>query len=376
VGSSTCDSNSEIWDITYSGNCHHGVLTSFDTTETTIDGVSVSLVGKLLGGFAGTSAQRFIGGINMHVEDDSSRYVSAAYLPGTTTYFTGADINGLNQDQFGMLATSGNSYAIYGGHSQQQGSCQNYLLADYSLAESGWHPAEESCERFRVHRGPGHRRDQQWRVEDRERRNPGYPLLWPCTRQAGGFGAFTSLSVDSANIGGTVTNSDVEGRMAGMLINAGEHVVTSFAFKNVHTGGANEHVAGTLVTEKDDVAVDWGNWNNPTIANLAGALETDANPLFNTLQLTPEFVIQQLEGNWRFVESAGSGYSTGLSAGSFSGVEGQYDVDFDSGDIRNGHLEVTAGTVAKRWDVLFDGTISNDSVTLTADVESLTVTDV
>lgn len=473
VGGSSCDSGSEIWDITYSGNFHHGVLTSFDTIETTIDGVTVSLVGKLLGGFAGTSAQRFIGGINMHVEDESSRYVSAAYLLGTTTYLTGAELNGLNQNQFGMLATSGNSYAIYGGHSQQQGSSQNYLLADYSLAESGWHSAvafhedvplnifrrgtatqdvndnvlddsgslvwgkwagssgapirrvsfnstETTLEQdawwfiaipdaqaslagtyasysslmnvqgggsagtllknhvsdfgFTVDLGTGAISNGVLKIDNGEIWDIRFSGL--ARGKLGGFGAFTSLSVDSASIGGTVTNSDVEGRLAGMLINAGEHVVTSFAFKNVHTGGANEHVAGTLVTGKDDVAVDWGNWNNPTIANLTGALETDANTLFNTLQLTPEFVIKQLEGYWRYAESAGSGYSTGLSAGSFSGVDAQFDVDFDSGDIRNGHLEVTAGTVEKRWHVHFDGTISNGSVTLTADEESLTVTDV
>ncbi len=473
VGGSSCDSSSEVWDITYSGNFHHGVLTSFDIIETTIDSYSVSLVGKLLGGFAGSSAQHFIGGINMHVEDDSARYVSAAYLLGTTTYLTGAELNGLNQDQFGMLATSGSSYAIYGGHSQQQGSSQNYLLADYSLAESGWHSAVAFHEdvplnifrrgtatqqvndnvlddsgtlvwgKWAGSSGAPIRRVSYISTETTLEQDAWWFIATPSAQASlagtyasysslmnvqgggsagtllknhvsdfgftvdlgtgtisngvlkidngqvwdirfsglargklGGFGAFTSLSLDSASIGGTVTNSQVEGRMAGMLINTGNQVVTSFAFKNVHTGGGNEHIAGSLVTGKDDVAVDWGNWNNTTIANLTGALESDANTLFNTLQLTPEFVIKQLEGYWRYAESEGSGYGSGFSAGSFSDVDAQFDVDFDTGDINNGHLEVTAGTVAKRWHVHFDGTISNGSVTLTAEEESLTVTDV
>jgi hypothetical protein len=131
-----------------------------------------------------------------------------------------------------------------------------------------------------------------------------------------------------------------------------------------------------LVTGKEDLTVDWGDWNNSTIANLSGAIETDANNLFDGLQLTPEFVINQLQGEWRYGLSDGSGYGTGSSAGTFSDVDARFDMDFDDGTITNGHLEVISGTVAQKWHLHFVGAHTNGSVTLTPDTGSLTITDV
>ncbi len=471
MGNSTCDQTSEIWDISYSGNFHHGVLTSFDTVETTIDGETVSLVGKLLGGFAGTNAQHFIGGINMHVEDDSTRYVSVAYLLGQTSYLTGAELNGLNQDQFGMLATSGSSYAIYGGRSQQQGSSQNYLLADYSLAESGWHSAVAFHEDVPLNifrrgtatqsvnsnvlndsgslvwgkwaggSGAPIRRVSYISTETTLEQDAWWFIATPSAQASlsgkyaaysslinvqgggsagtllknqvsdfgftvdlgngtisngvltidngqvwdirfsgiargkiGGFGAFTSLTLDSASIGGTVTNSDVEGKMAGMLINTGNEVVTSFAFKNVHTGGGNEHIAGTLVTGKEDLTVDWGDWNT-AFQSWNGAIVTDANALFPSFQLTPDFVIRNLDATYNYTFHSGSGYGKGLSAGpvSFQSVDLDAVFDLETADLITGEMTVTAGTVPQQWHIHFDGSIANGDVTLNPDLGTMTV---
>jgi hypothetical protein len=211
--------------------------------------------------------------------------------------------------------------------------------------------------------------------------------------KTGTFGPFASLNVSSASVSVTdsITNNvttylgnsvsgslsgDVSGNMSGMFINSGNQAVAAFAFKNGASAGAGEYVSGTAALGKENLTVDWGDWNNSTIANLTGAIETDANTLFSNLQLTPAYVINQLEGRWRYSQSEGSGYGTGSSAGTFSDVEAMFDVNFETGVINNGHLEVTSGTVAQKWHLHFDGSISNGSVTLTPDSGSLTITDV
>jgi hypothetical protein len=48
-------------------------------------------------------------------------------------------------------------------------------------------------------------------------------------------------------------------------------------------------------------------------------------------------------------------------------------VDFETGDITDGHLEVTSGTVPQDWHLHFEGSIANGEVTLTPDLGSMTV---
>ena len=476
-GGSSCNNDSEIWDITYTGNFHHGVLTGFDIVETRIDNLGLSMSGTILGAFTGTEAQHYIGGVNMYVTNNPSRNVTAAFLMGQSTYLTGEEINGLNDDQYGMLASSGANYLLRGGRMLQSANSNNYALADVSLEDSNWHssaafhkdvpinilrrnsnnqtvnedvldddgtltwgkwlgsssapirrisfnptnPTETGLEQdaywfiatpsapaslagkyaaysnviavqgggstpgaleksdvkdfgFTVDMGTGTISNGNIRVENGVTWNVDF------TGQARskfiGFGPYLALTIGNAGTSEYNPNYSFAGNMAGMFINTGNQAVLSFAFKNVHASGAGEHVSGTLAVGKEDLTVDWGDWNNSTIANLSGAIETDANNLFAGLQLTPEFVINQLQGAWRYGLSDGAGYGTGSSAGTFSDINARFNIDFEDGSITNGNLEVISGTVAQKWRLEFDGTLANGNVILTPKTGSLTITNV
>ena len=194
--------------------------------------------------------------------------------------------------------------------------------------------------------------------------------------KTGTFGPFISLSMSGTSLkaGVDYQSTNISGNIGGMFINSGNQAVAAFAFKNDE--GAGQYVSGTAALGKENLTVDWGDWNNSTIANLSGAIETDANNLFAGLQLTPEFVINQLKGEWRYGLSDGSGYGTGSSAGTFSDVDARFDMDFDDGTITNGHLEVISGTVAQKWHLHFNGVINALGVRLDPDYGSLTITDV
>jgi len=188
----------------------------------------------------------------------------------------------------------------------------------------------------------------------------------------GGFGPYLSFTIGNAGTEEYNPNYSFSGSMAGMFINNGNQAVTSFAFKNDHISGAGEHLSGTLALGKEDLTVGWGNWNN-AFQSWTGDIVTDANTLFASLQLTPKLVIKKMTGSYQYQDSTGSGYGQGLSAGAFSSVDAEFYVDFDTGDISDGHLEVTSGSGPEAWHLHFDGAISNGNVTLTPDLDSMTI---
>jgi hypothetical protein len=195
--------------------------------------------------------------------------------------------------------------------------------------------------------------------------------------KTGTFGPFASLNVTSAKVkdDDVYESSNVSGNIGGMFINSGNQAVAAFAFKNDDTLGAGEYVSGTAALGKENIDA-WGSWNSSLVSNWTSQLITDAQSLFSSLQLTPQFVIANMTGEYQYSTSnAGNavGTGTGSSSGSLSAINSQFNINFQTGAISNGHIAVTIGSAPKVWRVEFDGDYDDGILSLETLANSLTI---
>ena len=197
--------------------------------------------------------------------------------------------------------------------------------------------------------------------------------------KTGIFGPFISLDMGSVSVkdDDDYQSSNVSGNISGLFINNGSQAVTAFAFKN-EDSGAGEYVSGTAVLGKENIDA-WGNWNSSLVSNWTSQLVTNAQSLFTPLQLTPDFVLRSLKGEhkeYRYSTTSAAnavGTGTGPSSGSLSAINSEFDIDFDTGLITNGHIAVTIGSDPKVWRVEFDGEYDDGILSLETLSNSLTI---
>jgi len=195
--------------------------------------------------------------------------------------------------------------------------------------------------------------------------------------KTGTFGPFVSLNVTSAKVkdDDVYESSNVSGNIGGMFINSGNQAVAAFAFKNDDTLGAGEYVSGTAALGKENIDA-WGNWNSTLVSNWTSQLVTDAQSLFSSLQLTPQFVVANMTGEYRYsTVNPGNavGTGTGSSSGSLTAINSQFDINFETGLIDGGHIAVTIGNTPKVWRVEFDGEYDDGILSLETLANSLTI---
>ena len=198
--------------------------------------------------------------------------------------------------------------------------------------------------------------------------------------KTGIFGPFISLDMGSVSVkdDDDYQSSNVSGNISGLFINNGSQAVTAFAFKNEDTLGTGEYVSGTAALGKENIDA-WGNWNSSLVSNWTSQLVTNAQSLFTPLQLTPDFVLRSLKGEhkeYRYSTTSAAnavGTGTGPSSGSLSAINSEFDIDFDTGLITNGHIAVTIGSDPKVWRVEFDGEYDDGILSLETLSNSLTI---
>src|SRR5690606_434350 len=140
------------------------------------------------------------------------------------------------------------------------------------------------------------------------------------------------------------TSNDIAGSMRGMLINDGNHAVTTFALRNT-SSGSNDHIAGTILTSGSEVPeIGWGNWDNPLPENWNQEFLTQLTGLFNNYILTPSFIINRLTGSYEYSDPTGFGKSS-IENGTVEIASASFQVNFDDSAadvISYGQLQVNA----------------------------------
>ena len=116
-----------------------------------------------------------------------------------------------------------------------------------------------------------------------------------------------------------------------------------------------------------DLYIDWGTWNNPVEDNWVivnssknGAVELQTSNHVATHNPTS---VANLQGSGSSASTAASSFFGSGSAGDVTQVVAGIGVDFNTGMISNGSLQVAvAGSQA--WDIDFAGSINNGMVDL------------
>jgi len=461
VSGSSCGSGSQDWELRFTGSFTDGILTSFVAYDTLVDETNTALTVQLLGGFTGSNADVFVGGLHVYRVGFPGDYVRAAYILRNGSYLSADEIIGLNLGEYGMLSTAGDVTGVFGGRSVRRGSSANYVLADNSLVGNTWYNDtsfhnDEPLNLFRKggaaqnvvtnvagldlswgkwNADTGARilrdsysstddyleQDAYWFVATPSAPTPqsgyyasyssvlgalgggsegeinsgnigtmGFVLnlgtgvissgtlkiftgenTWKvlfdgqARSQTGSFGPFLSLEIDTASlkVDDDYQSYNISGNITGMLINNGNNAVTSFAFKNDDSAGNSEYVAGTALLGKENLSA-WGNWNSSLVSNWSTQLVSDTQSLFSALQLTPDFVLANMQGVYRYSTAMGAGQGTGASAGPLSAIEAQLEVDFDTGEVANGYVQATVGTNPQVWRAEFEGAYSGGVLTL------------
>jgi hypothetical protein len=116
----------------------------------------------------------------------------------------------------------------------------------------------------------------------------------------------------------------------------------------------------------EDLNIDWGTWNNPiednwvVVNTTADGAELQTSNHFAMIDPTP---VANLTGSGSYGSSAASSFIGSGSAGGVTQVVAGLDVDFSTGIISNGSLQVAvAGSQA--WEIDFAGSINNGIVDL------------
>jgi hypothetical protein len=116
----------------------------------------------------------------------------------------------------------------------------------------------------------------------------------------------------------------------------------------------------------EDLNIDWGTWNNPiednwvVVNTTADGAELQTSNHFAMIDPTP---VANLSGSGSYGSNAASYFIGSGSAGGVTQVVAGLDVDFNTGIISNGSLQVAvAGSQA--WEIDFAGSINNGIVDL------------
>jgi hypothetical protein len=116
-------------------------------------------------------------------------------------------------------------------------------------------------------------------------------------------------------------------------------------------------------------SISWGSWDNPIEENwvvtnpiAGGQVELQTANHIATLTPTP---IANMQGTASYASSAASSFIGSGSAGNVSQVVAGMSVDFDTGLISNGSLQVEVGG-SQAWEIDFSGSVNGGLVDLNA----------
>ena len=204
------------------------------------------------------------------------------------------------------------------------------------------------------------------------------------------FGPFLSMTVETGAIylatdAMPTLTSAVSGNIEGYFIgqSAIEGIALGFSLKSIPLGPKHT-LAGTVLLSEEtsvpdtlslpDATVDtyditWGTWANPIEDNWVivtpqanGSVELETANHLATVNPTP---VANLVGSATYGTTAASSFIGSGSAGVVTQVVAGPDVNFNSGAISNGSLQVmVAGSQA--WEIDFAGSVSNGVVNLNA----------
>lgn len=115
--------------------------------------------------------------------------------------------------------------------------------------------------------------------------------------------------------------------------------------------------------------ISWGNWDNPieenwVVTNSVGDGQVELQTANHIATLTPT-PIANMQGTASYASSAASSFIGSGSAGSVSQVVAGMSVDFDTGMISNGSLQVEVGG-SQAWEIDFAGSVNGGVVDLNA----------
>ncbi|MDP1930637.1 MAG: hypothetical protein Q8L60_04175, partial [Gammaproteobacteria bacterium] len=144
LGGTGCSNNTEKWEVNYEGTLTSGVLTvsEGEFTGTINNDSSRQIEGYITGAFVGGTAQGFVGGFTLAEEGSPEKFTSATYLLKTDTLLTAAELTGLVNGQYGLLATSADNTAsgavngVFGGRTFGGISAGNPIIGDYQVGNS------------------------------------------------------------------------------------------------------------------------------------------------------------------------------------------------------------------------------------------------
>ena len=113
--------------------------------------------------------------------------------------------------------------------------------------------------------------------------------------------------------------------------------------------------------------ITWGSWNNPieenwvvVTAETNGEVELQTSNYLATINPTP---VANLQGTGSYGSTAASSFIGSGSAGDVTQVVAGLEVDFNTGIISNGNLQIAVGG-AQAWEIDFAGSINSGMVDL------------
>ena len=169
---------------------------------------------------------------------------------------------------------------------------------------------------------------------------------------------------------------DLKGTFTG---EGGKGLVLDFDF--AESRDAANYVTGLSLFEQkqtEDLELGWGSWDAPVLDNWNEKLVEPTREHLESKSMTSEQVLEMLKdvgGAYAYESAGGFGRSFGGTSGDLSDVQGNFDIDFNTGDIANGQLLVTDAR-QQIWAVGFDGALNGGDVSLTALPGSFTIDDI
>jgi len=202
--------------------------------------------------------------------------------------------------------------------------------------------------------------------------------------------------IDLTVLSGTLTNTDVpsapvplngavSGGFSGYFVgDTNPDIALGFTLSNTTADSDEDHVlVGTLLASGNRTllspltlpdstvethAIDWGTWNNPiednwvVVNSVADGVELQTSNHLAIINPTP---VANLTGTGSYGSTAASSFIGSGSAGDVTQVVAGMNVDFNTGAITDGSLQVAVGG-SQTWEIDFAGSINNGFVDLNA----------
>ncbi|PCI73771.1 MAG: hypothetical protein COB20_15945 [SAR86 cluster bacterium] len=191
-----------------------------------------------------------------------------------------------------------------------------------------------------------------------------------------------SSTLSDVTSGTTDLNGAIGGNIDGYLVGASaiDGIVLGFNLNNITADGGPQVLVGTVALDDDEIVtfslpeptvdahnIDWGTWNNPLEDNwvivtpdVDGLTELQTSNHLVTIDATP---VASLTGSGSYGSTAASSFIGAGSAGDVTQVVAGLDVDFNTGMISNGRLQIEVGG-SQAWEIDFAGSIGNGMVDL------------